>query len=200
MNTPTPVAVQQTAVIQVGSPKSVVGAVLLALFFGPLGMLYATVPGALIMFLINIPLAIATLGLGLLITLPICAIWAGVAASSYNSRLGFATQHTAMMGAVAAPAAPAEWHPDPEGGDRLRYFDGHRWTDHYSQQSPQLEEPAADPDEAKTQVVEAEVEAPTAVVEAESQGAQQLFCGSCGNSISPSARFCAACGEAQAAT
>ena len=70
-NQPTPMSVQQTTVIQVGSQKSVAGAVLLALFFGPLGMIYATVVGALVMFVISILVAIATLGLGLLITTPI---------------------------------------------------------------------------------------------------------------------------------
>jgi hypothetical protein len=128
-----PVAVQQTTVIQVGSQKSVAGAVLLALFFGPLGMIYATVPGALIMLFINIFVAIVTLGLGLLLTLPICAIWAGVAASSHNKRLGVASQQAAMAG----QAAPAGWHSDPAGSGRLRYYDGIRWTDHYAQAGPQ---------------------------------------------------------------
>jgi hypothetical protein len=128
-----PVAVQQTTVIQVGSQKSVAGAVLLALFFGPLGMIYATVPGALIMLFINIFVAIVTLGLGLLLTLPICAIWAGVAASSHNQRLGVSSQQAAMAG----QAAPAGWHPDPAGSGRLRYYDGIRWTDHYAQADPQ---------------------------------------------------------------
>lgn len=70
----------------VGS-KSVGGAVLLALLFGPLGMFYATVPGALIMLLISIVIVPATLGAGLLVILPVCMIWAGASASSHNDRL-----------------------------------------------------------------------------------------------------------------
>lgn len=206
---PPPVAVQQTTVIQVGSQKSVAGAVLLAFFFGPLGMLYATVPGALIMFLISFLVAIATLGLGLLVTLPICAIWAGIAASSHNKRLGVSGQHAAMVG---QPLAPAGWHPDPAGGGRLRYYDGTRWTDHYAEHGsppaaaaeeeslPQLEEAAPgrgeeepDPDDSEAQAAQAE--APTVVAEAEPQ---PVFCGACGQGISATARFCPACGEAQA--
>ncbi len=59
----------------------------LGFFFGPLGMLYATVKGAIIMFLVNIVIAIFTLGIGLLFTFPICAIWAYMAAKKYNERL-----------------------------------------------------------------------------------------------------------------
>ncbi len=202
-NQPTPVAVQQTTVIQVGSQKSVAGAVLLALFFGPLGMLYATVPGALVMFVISFVVAIATLGLGLLITLPICAIWAGIAASSHNKRLGVSSQHAVLAGQVA----PAGWHQDPEGSGRLRYYDGVRWTDHYAdaaaasgdaattepsppaeleavESSPPAElEPGPDSSEALTVVAE--------------KASEQVFCGSCGAGLSPTARFCSTCGESQ---
>jgi hypothetical protein len=178
-----PVAVQQTTVIQVGSQKSVAGAVLLALFFGPLGMIYATVPGALIMFFINIFVAIVTLGLGLLLTLPICAVWAGVAASSHNKRLGVSSQQAAMAG----QAAPAEWHPDPAGSGRLRYYDGIRWTDHYAQadpqpapsspavkEPPQLEQPAVVEAEAvKSEPEIAEVVEPEVAEETESEVATE---------------------------
>jgi hypothetical protein len=190
---PSPMAVQQTTVIQLGSQKSVAGAVLLAFFFGPLGMLYATVPGALVMFFVSILVAVATLGLGLLITLPICAIWAGVAASSHNNRLQGVSSHAAV---AAQPAvSPAGWHPEPEGGGRLRYWDGSRWTEHFAehaqpQPAPQAEEPvplleAAPGDEA---------EAPTEVASTEPK---QVFCGACGHAIAPTSRFCPACGETQ---
>jgi uncharacterized protein DUF2510/zinc ribbon protein len=212
---PTPVAVQQTTVIQMGSQKSVVGAVLLALFFGPLGMLYATVPGALIMFAISFPILILTLGFGLLITLPICAIWAGIAANSHNTRLQGVMGHQSTVSAQATVAA-AGWHNDPAGSGRLRYYDGTRWTDHYAEQaqkepaSPAEQPPAqlASPakevgftaSDSETEVVEAEgdeSEAPTAVADAE---AQHAFCGSCGNKVLATARFCSACGETQATT
>lgn len=75
--------------------KSMATAVLLALFFGPLGMLYATVPGAIIMLFVSIFVAAFTLGIGLLVTFPVCVIWAAVATNNYNMRLAAAgTQYS----------------------------------------------------------------------------------------------------------
>lgn len=128
-----PAAVQQTTIIHVGSHKSVAGAVVLALLFGPLGMLYATVVGALVMFFVNILVVIATLGLGLILTVPIGAVWAGIAASNHNKQLGtISTQAVAAAQPQQAASVPAGWHDDPEGGTRLRYWDGTRWTEHYA--------------------------------------------------------------------
>ena len=62
-------------------------AVLLGVFLGPIGLLYSTIPGAIVMFLINVVIGIVTLGFGLFLTWPICGIWAYVAASSYNKKL-----------------------------------------------------------------------------------------------------------------
>jgi hypothetical protein len=162
---PSPVAVQQTTVIQVAAQKSVVGAVLLAFFFGPLGMLYVTVPGALIMFVISFFVAFATLGLGLLITLPICAIWAGFAASSHNNRMqALSTQQAIASGGGGAAAG---WHDDPGGSGRLRYYDGMRWTNHYAEQASPQQPPAPaakqleeQPPEALEEDAPAETEGP----------------------------------------
>lgn len=60
--------------------KSVGVAILLSIFFGPLGMLYSTVVGGIIMLVISLPLAIFTLGISLFITHPICVIWGALAA------------------------------------------------------------------------------------------------------------------------
>jgi hypothetical protein len=68
-------------------PKSVGTAIVLSFFFGPLGMLYSTVAGGLIMLVVTPIIVIPTLGLGLLLTWPICIIWAAVAASSHNNKL-----------------------------------------------------------------------------------------------------------------
>jgi hypothetical protein len=64
--------------------KSVGAAILLTFLFGPLGMLYSTVPGALVMLAISVVLAFATAGISVFITWPICIIWGAVAAQSYN--------------------------------------------------------------------------------------------------------------------
>ena len=78
---------QQTT-IHVNVPTKSVGiALVLSFFFGPLGMLYSTVLGGVIMIIISTIVAIFTLGLGLIITHPICVIWAIVAANSHNKQV-----------------------------------------------------------------------------------------------------------------
>lgn len=59
--------------------QSVWVAFILTFFFGPLGMFYSTVPGAVTMLAVSFFFAIFTLGFSLLITWPICIIW-GMAA------------------------------------------------------------------------------------------------------------------------
>ena len=78
---------QRLQTIIVKSPKNVGLAAGLGFFFGPLGMCYATLKGALIMFLVNIVIGIFTLGFGVFLTWPICAIWAYMAAKKYNEQL-----------------------------------------------------------------------------------------------------------------
>lgn len=75
-----------TTVIVAGARKSVGTALLLTFFFGPLGMLYSTVAGAVVMLFVNIVVGLVTYGFGLFLTWPICMIWAATAASSHNSR------------------------------------------------------------------------------------------------------------------
>jgi H+/Cl- antiporter ClcA len=67
--------------------KSVGLAIFLGVFFGPVGLLYSTVLGAIVMFVVNILVGLFTLGFGLFITWPICGIWAYVAAKAYNEKL-----------------------------------------------------------------------------------------------------------------
>jgi hypothetical protein len=174
-----PTVVQQTTVIQVGSHKSVGGAVALAFFFGPLGMLYATVPGAFVMFFVNVLVLIGTAGIGLLLTIPLGMLWAGAAASSHNKGLGVATQAVAQT----AAHSPAAWHPDPDGGERLRYWDGQRWTEYYSDQGGG-----------------AAAEAPTELTTgAKEDSGSAVTCGSCGEQIGAGHRFCPGCGTAREA-
>ncbi|MBU8579658.1 hypothetical protein [Brevibacterium luteolum] len=81
--------------------KNVAVATLLGFFFGPIGMIYATGIGALVMFGVNIVIGILTFGLGLFLTWPVCAIWAGVAAGNHNAR--------ARQQAYAAMNRPPGW-------------------------------------------------------------------------------------------
>ena len=55
--------------------KSVGLALLLTILFGPLGMLYSTVIGALIMLVVTSVLAVLTLGLSFVVTWPVCVLW-----------------------------------------------------------------------------------------------------------------------------
>lgn len=74
-------------VVVTKSPKSMGISIALTLFFGPLGMFYSTIAGAIIMIIIDVIVGIFTLGFGLLLTWPIQVIWAAIATSSYNKKL-----------------------------------------------------------------------------------------------------------------
>jgi hypothetical protein len=78
---------EQPQRIVITKTKSVGLAVALGFLFGPLGLLYSTVPGAIIMFFVNVVVAFVTLGLGLFLTWPICGLWAYLAAKKYNEQL-----------------------------------------------------------------------------------------------------------------
>lgn len=74
----------QTVVV-VNEGKSVGTAFLLAFLFGPLGLLYASVTGGIIMLVISIFVGVVTLGTGLIITWVISIIWAVSAAGNSKS-------------------------------------------------------------------------------------------------------------------
>ena len=78
---------QQRQVVIIALPKSVGISVLLTFLFGPLGMFYSTIMGAIIMMVISIIIGFVTFGFGILLTWPICMIWGAIAASSYNKKL-----------------------------------------------------------------------------------------------------------------
>ena len=61
-------------------PKTVWAAVLFALFFGPMGLLYCTTTGMIVMTIVSIPLVLLFGRASSLIILPICVIWAWKAA------------------------------------------------------------------------------------------------------------------------
>jgi hypothetical protein len=79
---------QQTpAAIVVTPTKSVGIALLLTFLFGPIGMLYSTVVGALVMLVASVLAVLLTAGLGLFLTWPIGMVWAAVAVNTSNSKL-----------------------------------------------------------------------------------------------------------------
>ena len=78
----------QKQIVIVRTEKSMGVTILLTIFFGPLGMFYSTVTGAIVMMIVSVLVAIVTLGFGLLITWPVCIIWAAVATKNYNNNLG----------------------------------------------------------------------------------------------------------------
>jgi len=74
-------------ILVVKGQKNVFLAFLLSFLFGPLGMLYSTVIGAVVMFIVNVIAIIFTGGIGLVITIPIGIAWAVIAAINYNKAL-----------------------------------------------------------------------------------------------------------------
>ncbi|CAI9428736.1 TM2 domain-containing protein [Candidatus Ornithobacterium hominis] len=79
---------KQTVIIK--ERKSIGLSLLLTILFGPLGMLYTTVSGAIIMFVVSLIVAIITFGFGVLfICWPICMIWGVLAAKNYNSKINY---------------------------------------------------------------------------------------------------------------
>jgi hypothetical protein len=68
-------------------PKSVGVAILLTVFFGPLGMFYSTVTGAIIMCILTLIVGVGTFGVGLFLIWPISIIWGAIAADGYNKQL-----------------------------------------------------------------------------------------------------------------
>lgn len=74
-------------VVVTRSPKSVGICIALTLFFGPLGMFYSTIIGAIVMSIITLIVGIFTMGIGLIIIWPINVIWAVIATNSYNKKL-----------------------------------------------------------------------------------------------------------------
>lgn len=49
-------------------------AILLTVLFGPIGMFYSTILGAIVMTILSIIIGLVTFGFGLLLTWPICII------------------------------------------------------------------------------------------------------------------------------
>jgi hypothetical protein len=80
-------ASEQPPRVVVTSTKNMGISIMLTILFGPFGMLYSTIWGAIIMAIIALVVGVLTLGVGLCVIWPICIIWGAVATSVYNQRL-----------------------------------------------------------------------------------------------------------------
>lgn len=78
---------QPGQVTVVTQTKNMGVAIILTVLFGPLGMFYSTIVGAVVMSILSAIIGLLTAGLGLVITWPICVVWAAIATSNYNKKL-----------------------------------------------------------------------------------------------------------------
>lgn len=67
--------------------KSVAGALLLGLFFGPVGLLYATTWGGVVMLVLGIAIVPTKLPVPIAIIWLSCCVWGVVAANRFNQKL-----------------------------------------------------------------------------------------------------------------
>jgi len=89
------IATSASSALYQSQKKSVFIAIVLAFFFPVLGMLYSTVLGAIVMFLLTSVLGIVTGGFALLILLPLSWLWAGLAVRRRNLMLAGALEEVA---------------------------------------------------------------------------------------------------------
>ncbi|MEP7171441.1 MAG: hypothetical protein ABI855_18875 [Bacteroidota bacterium] len=87
METQNQTTLQQPTYVVVNAPKSVAMAIILTFIFGPLGLLYSSIKGGIIMFFVTFIIGFFTLGFGLLLTWPLCIIWAAVAARNSQKHI-----------------------------------------------------------------------------------------------------------------
>lgn len=74
-----------TTVVVVSKPKSTGVAFILAFLLGPLGLLYATITGGIVMFLISCVMFFLLPVVGPIICWVVCIIWALMAVNNTNS-------------------------------------------------------------------------------------------------------------------
>lgn len=107
---------QTTINVNVVQPrKSMAAAVILAILFGPLGLLYASVSGGLILLVIDliaIPVSFLTLGIGTIIfpiVWVISIIWAVLAVQGKDQQVFTQIRHGDFSGAAkTATAEPSQ--------------------------------------------------------------------------------------------
>lgn len=77
----------QPTVVIVQPTKSAGVAAILGILFGPLGLLYAGLRPALLMLVVNVLVGGFTLGVGLVLTWPLCGLVGWSAANASNKKL-----------------------------------------------------------------------------------------------------------------
>lgn len=82
----TPQAQSVTTLGAVPPRKSLLLSGLLTLFLGPLGMLYTTIFGFLVMAVVFAIVGVFTLGQGLPVVWPLCILWGVWSGHRYNER------------------------------------------------------------------------------------------------------------------
>jgi hypothetical protein len=80
----------RTQPIVVAAPKSVGLAVILTVLFGPLGMLYSTVIGGVIMLVASLILAVVTFGFGAATAVALLSSFLGTLLSELSQKMGTA--------------------------------------------------------------------------------------------------------------
>jgi energy-coupling factor transporter transmembrane protein EcfT len=97
--------------IALSNKKSMGIGLLLTLFFGPIGMFYSTIVGAVILLIVGIlasPLIVLLAGLPLLVLWPIQLVWTAVAVSNHNRRMDERALSAVAHTHDAAPARPTD--------------------------------------------------------------------------------------------
>ena len=86
MQTQTQPQTSNTTIVVVNSSKSTGVAFLLSFFFGPLGLLYASIVGGIVMFFVTAILFFLIPVVGAILGWIICIIWAMIAVQATNSK------------------------------------------------------------------------------------------------------------------
>lgn len=73
-------------IIVVNKQKSAAIAILLTIFFGPLGLLYSSVIGGVVMIILGLVIGLITFGIGLVVVWVGSIIWAAVAVAMINKK------------------------------------------------------------------------------------------------------------------
>lgn len=77
----------QPVYILVKSHKSAFYSFLLVLLLGPIGLLYSSIKGGIIMLLISLGIIYFTISIALIVTWPVCLIWAAKASGKSMEHL-----------------------------------------------------------------------------------------------------------------